>query len=347
MLSFTVAHPAAHTLMLMLKRLLLICLLAVVAVAIALPLFHSKERAPLDDEARSRAPGTFVALPSGQVHVELAGPADGPPVVLVHGFSVPSYIWDPTFAMLRDAGFRVLRFDLYGRGWSDRPDAIHDRDFFADQLRGVMDAHGFERAHVIGLSMGGAIAGRFASRHPERLLGLALIAPLTLERDVSPLQTPVVGEWITRVHLLPRLAEGQLQDFVEPERFADWPARFHEQMTYHGFARALLSTLRHTMTVSSLPDFRAVGESALPVLLVWGRQDTVVPFDHHARVLEAIPQATMLAVERAGHLPHMERPDEVGPALLQFLALEGSSVQRQDGDHANAERTGEERVAHH
>jgi pimeloyl-ACP methyl ester carboxylesterase len=306
---------AAH----MIKRILLIALLLLVAVAIALPLMRNTEHALLDDAARARAPGTFVALPNGQVHVELAGPEDGAPVVLVHGFSVPSYIWDPTFAMLRDAGFRVLRFDLYGRGWSDRPDAIYDRDFFADQLAALMDAHGFARAHVVGLSMGGAIAGRFTARHPERVDRLALIAPLTLDRDISPLHLPGVGEWITRVQFLPRLADGQLNDFVEPERFAEWPARFREQMGYHGFSRALLSTIRHTMTTSSLADFRVIGEAELPVLVVWGREDGVVPFDHHAHVLEAIPHATLLAVDGAGHLPHMERPDVVEPALRKFL----------------------------
>jgi pimeloyl-ACP methyl ester carboxylesterase len=307
----------------MIKRLSLIALLALVAlvaVAIALPVMRDTERATLDDAARARAPGTFVALPHGHVHVELAGPENGPPVVLVHGFSVPSYIWDPTFAMLRDAGYRVLRFDLYGRGWSDRPDAIYDRDFFADQLGAVMDAHGFARAHVVGLSMGGAIAGRFAARHPERVERLALIAPMTLERDISPVQLPLVGEWIMRVHLLPQLADGQLQDFVEPERFAEWPARFREQMTYRGFSRALLSTIRHTATASSLADFRAVGQAATPVLLVWGREDGVLPFDQHAHVLDAIPHAVLVPVDAAGHLPHMERPDVVEPALRAFLA---------------------------
>ena len=75
----------------------------------------------LTPEVRTGLPGNFIQLSDGVVHYELAGPEDAPVVVLVHGFSVPFFIWDPTFEGLSEAGFRVLRYDLYGRGFSDRP----------------------------------------------------------------------------------------------------------------------------------------------------------------------------------------------------------------------------------
>ena len=74
--------------------------------------------------------GSYVSLGAGVTHFELAGPPDAQTVVLVHGFSVPYYIWDPTFDALAAAGFRVLRYDLFGRGWSDRPErALQSRIF--------------------------------------------------------------------------------------------------------------------------------------------------------------------------------------------------------------------------
>ncbi len=79
-------------------------------------------------------PGQFVNLEDGVTHYELTGPADGPLVVLVHGFSVPFYVWDPTVAGLTAAGFQVLRYDLYGRGYSDRPETDYDLDLFVRQL---------------------------------------------------------------------------------------------------------------------------------------------------------------------------------------------------------------------
>ncbi|MGB7874199.1 MAG: hypothetical protein WBL25_07430, partial [Anaerolineales bacterium] len=75
----------------------------------------------LNEAARAGAPGSFVQLSDGCSHYELGGPPDGQPVVLVHGFSVPYFIWDPTFSFLTECGFRALRYDLFGRGYSDRP----------------------------------------------------------------------------------------------------------------------------------------------------------------------------------------------------------------------------------
>ena len=82
----------------------------------------------LDAAARKNASGDFIELSDGWVHYHFEGLESGPAVVLVHGFSVPAYIWDPTFQALADAGYKVLSFDLYGRGYSDRPDKVYDID---------------------------------------------------------------------------------------------------------------------------------------------------------------------------------------------------------------------------
>ncbi|MBC7260381.1 MAG: alpha/beta fold hydrolase, partial [Chloroflexi bacterium] len=135
----------------------------------------------LDDEARKGVPGQFVRLPDGVVHYELAGPPDGQPVVLIHGFSVPYYIWDPTFPALAEAGFRTLRYDLYGRGFSDRPETEYTLDLFVRQLLNLLQALGMERpVDVVGLSMGGPIAVSFTDRYPEHVRKLVLIDPAGL-----------------------------------------------------------------------------------------------------------------------------------------------------------------------
>ncbi len=100
-----------------------------VLVLAAVFLYLDSEKAILNDEVRSGLPGQFVELSRGMVHYELAGPDDAHMVVLVHGFSVPYYVWDPTFDALVGAEFRVLRFDLYGRGYSDRPNLEYNQQF--------------------------------------------------------------------------------------------------------------------------------------------------------------------------------------------------------------------------
>lgn len=302
---------------------------AIALLLVALPIARDRESGPLDEAARAQAPGHFIPLAHGAVHVIDAGPREAPAVVLVPGFSVPAYVWEPLDRALVDAGFRVVRFDLYGRGWSARPDVTYDRDLFATQLRELLDALALERPHLVGLSMGGAIVGRFAAQSPERVRSLTLIAPLTQARDIAPLHLPIVGEWVVRVWLLPKLAQSQMSDFVNPERHAGWSERFEPQMRYDGFGRAILSTLRHVMTRDSREDFAAVGRGSIPTLLIWGRQDSVVPFEHSQAVRAALPAVEFLPVDAAGHLPHKEQESRVATALIAFLRRNDARDARQ------------------
>jgi pimeloyl-ACP methyl ester carboxylesterase len=293
---------------------------ALVLCAAAVPVLRNAEHQPLDEAARRQAPGQFVQLSHGMVNYQAAGPADGRPVMLVHGFSVPQYVFDHTRDALAAAGFRVTSFDLYGRGWSARPaDVTYDRDLFAGELNELMDALHLPKADIVGLSMGGATVGHFAALHPERVRSLVLIAPFTLPQDISVMAWPGVGEYAFRAWYLPSLAANQTGDFPHPERMADWPARFVPQMRYDGFGRAILSTIRTMATKSSVPDFEAVGKSGIPVQLVWGERDTTVPYAQHADVQRAIPQAQFVSLPGIGHLSVVEDPAAVHPKLVEFL----------------------------
>ena len=136
------------------------------------------ETKELTPEVRAGLAGEFVQLPDGVVHYELGGPEDGPVVALVHGFSVPYFIWDPTFEALVQAGYRVLRYDLFGRGYSDRPHLRNDKELFNRQLADLLDVLGIKKClGVIGLSMGGVISANFCVQNPDRVEKLILIDP--------------------------------------------------------------------------------------------------------------------------------------------------------------------------
>ena len=107
-------------------RRLLAAVLLLCAAAFAAYRLEDPERRALDDTARAAASGRYVRLADGVTHYETAGPDTGRVVVLAAGFSVPAYIWDSLYQRLADSGFRVLRYDYYGRGWSDRPSAAYD-----------------------------------------------------------------------------------------------------------------------------------------------------------------------------------------------------------------------------
>jgi len=304
------------------RRLVLWGTLVVVALLVAYVVARNPEQATLDVAARAAAGGQYATLSGGITHYDIAGPAAGAPVVLVHGLSVPYYIWDPTVAALSTAGYRVLRYDQFGRGFSDRPDVVYDADLYDRQLSDLLDSTGFRGpVHVMGLSFGGLVSATFCGRHPERVRSLTLVDPAAGDFGQLPwyLRMPVVGPVLWQKMAVPGMAEGQLTDFFEPSRWPDWVDRYRVQMQYRGFGRAIRSTIMSASTIDIDAVYAAVGRHGFPVQLVWGVEDRTVPIALSARVRQAIPRVQYHPVERAGHLPHMERADVVNPLLLDFL----------------------------
>ena len=278
----------------------------------------------LDDKARAKAPGQFAALRDGCTHYEIAGPPDPVITVLVHGFSVPNYIWDPTFTGLVSAGLRVLRYDLMGRGYSDRPDLVYNLACYDRQLFDLLNALNIDKPiHLVGLSMGGAVAVGFADRHPERIRKLVLIDPAGMPMKQSPvmnlIRIPYLGEWLFDTFAEKLLVSSLAKDFHTLDKVQELEARYREQMQYRGFKRALISTLRYGPLTTMAEAYARVGEHPRPLLLIWGKEDRTVPFEVSDRVRAALPNAEFHAIDGAGHIPHYEQPDLINPLLIKFL----------------------------
>lgn len=307
-------------------RSLGIAIAAVAAALILVYLARNPERSTLDDTVRSGAPGEFVRLSQGVTHYDVSGPESGRTVVLVHGFSVPYYIWDSTAASLAAAGHRVIRYDEYGRGLSDRPDVAYDADLYDRQLSELLDSlHVSAPVDLAGVSMGGWVTGVFTGRHPERVRSLTLVDPVAGAATNSGgiAGWPIVGRYLWQTLAVPGMAEGQASDFVDPTRFPDWADRYRVQMRYRGFGRALLSSIqsRKGMTMDSV--YARVAETKVPVLLLWGTADKTVPFALNETVRKAIPSAEFHAIDGAGHLPILEQAPTTDSLMLDFLAKTG------------------------
>lgn len=295
-----------------------------------------RARAALDDDARDKLLSeghaySFIELSRGKVHYRLEGPEDGQLVVLIHGFSTPSFVWDDHFKPLTQAGYRVLAFDNYGRGLSARPNTTYDAELFDTQLLELLDALAVNRrVDLVGYSMGGAIATIFSARHTERVRSLTLIAPaglgVTSNENIELLTRPLIGDWIVRLfgtRIFYSAATEEAKSASNPGAFL---AGFNRQLKYRGYGDALLSTLRHYPFGSADDAYAAVGASSLPVLAIWGEADKVVPYDFAPKLMELVPQAQLRSYPSVGHNITFADPALVNGLVMGFLRAQDARL---------------------
>lgn len=286
--------------------------------------FRSETR-ELDVEARRLTDGSYITLSDGITHYELGNPNGEPVVVLVHGFSVPYFIFDPTFDFLVRQNFYVLRYDLFGRGFSDRPDAAYNIDLFVHQLNDLLDALNITRpVSLVGLSMGGPITATFTARHPDRVAKLVLIDPagartLFLSRLLKAVAAPGIGETLLDLAGNGGIIKTVAANIFNRELVEHFMERYMVQVQYKGFRNAILSTVRNRVIDSCIDTYRQVGALNKPVLLIWGRHDTTVPLRHSDDLRKVMPKLEFHIVEDASHIPHYEKSDETNAILLEFL----------------------------
>jgi len=305
-------------------RIILTGLLMLGIVLAGVYVVKNKETKQLDAATRAQLGGQYIQLKNGVVHYELQGDKSQPTVVLVHGFSSPLYVFDPTVDFLLKQRFRVLRFDLFGRGFSDRIEASdYGIDLYVEQLHDLLIALNISApVNIVGLSMGGAIVTHFTNKYPEMIDKVALVAPLfetPARPEVTLVKTPGLGEYLGKVVLVPKFIDGVTETVFDPRSFPDWSEKFSPQTEYRGFSDAMVQTARFLSGKNFKTEYESLGALKKPVLLFWGRQDSVIPFSDSERVRQAVPQSQFHAIEQAGHLPHYEQPKQVNPILLSFL----------------------------
>jgi len=282
---------------------------------------------PLDDTARAAAPGAFAELSDGQIHYRWDGPEDGPVIVLVHGFSTPNFIYQQNVEALNAAGYRTLRFDHFGRGWSDRPRTRYDVDFYDRALTELLAHQGVEEPFgLAGLSMGGPIVAEFTARHPERVSKLVLLVPAGLDTSGadSPsaklVRTPIIGDWIWRM-----FGKGILLGDTQYDENARADADklqgdVSEQFEYRGYLQALLSTLRHMPMADREETFERLAATGVPVLAIYGDADETVLVSSASKLESLVPDADIRIVEGGEHGLNYQMHGLINPWLVDWFA---------------------------
>ena len=287
-------------------------------------------------------PSRFIdVLPGLRLHVRDSGPRDAPALLLLHGFGSSLHVWDDWAAGLQ-ATHRVVRFDLPGAGLTvaervrDGTDGAGngapDSNEFSDEravqaIAALMDGLGLQRATIVGHSMGGRLAWRFAATRPDRVDRLVLVAPDGFA-SAPPPALPPGAPWLLR-HALPRalIEQGLRAAWADPRMLDEARVtQTHELLLAPGVRQAQIERLqqqRQQPTVDPVPLLQRI---QAPTLLLWGAQDALIPVGQAAGFLRALSDARLVVLPAVGHIPQEEAPHASLAALRSFMA--GAALQQ-------------------
>jgi len=276
----------------------------------------------LDDMAKV---GEYTTLATGRVRYQDTGAKEAEVVVLVHGLIGHMHIWDRNYDALVAAGYRVVRLDLYGRGFSDRVTHTHDAQLYVSQVAGILDFLGIDKkVHLMGLSMGGAVITRFATTFPQRVASMLWVDCYGIPTPNEPLmritRPRYLGEALIGTLGGPLLRQAPHRGVHDRAKHRDFNRWFSAPLSIKGSKRSLLNTLRHFMLEDHASHFSTVNGMDVPKMLVWGKHDTVLPLSYGEQVRQLVPSARFELFEQSGHLPHFEEPELFNALAIAFLS---------------------------
>lgn len=294
---------------------------------LGLPFLLEWRRTQVNDKLRADTEnaGSFAMLSGGVTHYRMQGPADAPVIVMIHGLTTPSYVWNALTPLLTQVGYRVISYDLFGRGLSDRLEGAQDRDFFLSQIKELLDELLITTpVTLVGYSMGGMIATDFAARFPSRAKSVVLVCsaglgytPDRFESFIT--RTPFLGDWLMRLTFETRMrralaeqSDGQVSGITKAKAV---------ELTRRGFSDAVLSAQRHMLNRDQTEEHRELRKRGVPVGAVWAELDTVIPLQAMGRLAQINRDALQEMVDLASHnLPHTHA-QEVAQLIHDVAAI--------------------------
>lgn len=283
-----------------------------------------QEPLQMNEQARAYAPGQFVHLSRGITHYRLLGPEAGELLVLIHGGMVSGmHVWEPNQHFLAAQGYRVLMYDLYGRGYSDRIKGKYTPELLFQQFEELLTALEIQKPfYLAGLSLGSMVAINHTRQNPEQVKKLMLISPAARGKfSLHPaLTVPVLSDFLLTTYWRPQAIQSQMKEFYQPENFPEYKTRLEEMARYRGYKATNYSTWVHTLTYNMEGQLAEIGEQGTPVLLLLGAHDPYLSADEALVYEKLIPGLKVKEIAHAGHIVNYEQAAVVNQLMLAFFS---------------------------
>jgi len=264
----------------------------------------------------------------GNITMRYRVAGSGEPIILLHGIGGFLEYWDANIAPLGQ-GQQVYALDMLGFGRSTKPPASYTLAFVAQNVQAFAHALQLGRVHLVELSLGGGVALQFARMFPNRVRKLVLVASAGLGQRIGAslrLATlPVLGELLTRPS--PAATARAYRSIVaDPHCMSDaWLDTAYQMALESGAQRTFLSALRASTNVLGVrshayaPIVHDLPRIPAPTLVVWGKQDPLIPAAYAHVAAQGLPHARLHLFDRCGHLPQLEYVDTFNQLVRAFL----------------------------
>ena len=283
-----------------------------------------QEPLQMNEQARAHAPGQFVQLSRGVTHYRMLGPKTGELLVLIHGGMVSGmHAWEPNQHFLAAQGYRVLMYDLYGRGYSDRIKGKYTPELLFQQFEELLTALKIQKPfYLAGLSLGSMVAINHTRRNPGQVKKLMLISPAARGKFAlhPALKVPVLSDFLLTTYWRPQAIQSQMNEFYQPEKFPEYRTRLEKMARYRGYKAANYSTWLHTLTYNMDGPLAEIGAQGTPVLLLLGAHDPYLNADEALAYKNLIPGLKVKEIAHAGHIVNYEQAAAVNQLMLDFFS---------------------------
>ena len=267
---------------------------------------------------------TFVRVNTLNIHLQSAG--KGKPLVLIHGFMGMAFDWRFNITEL-GKHFSVFAMDLPGFGLSDKPlDFDYSSKGYADFITSFIDVLNVHKVALIGNSMGGQIALMTALEYPGCVSELVLVDsggyPQSVEfKPFKMLNIPVIGE-ISMALLNRNIIRIMLREgiYYDASIVTDEIVRTYSSVYDTPNARKIPPLVIRSIMKDESYIASRLNEIKCPALVIWGAEDKVISPTRADMFRQDISQASLLLVQKSGHMPQVEKPDVVNKAIIQFLS---------------------------